>query len=272
MTVDPNSLFDEILGNSRSKTKESIHPETIKKRLENLRDWSRGRPHFERERDGVTCAGDPILIDSRGKTHHYWGHAVMIVFNGSGVLTALEYVGCTGDRNYIREVWRHEVATNKYKYMYLGEAPNKKEKICAGSFQIDDPHYNVGDETWASEKYADEVPDKAFFDHFTGASRTFFVNSVTGTFMQGPDFGAIKQILENPVTVSKTIIGHMQEKPQEWMVQAVQMITERSGYHHSDHGKYHTSDNPKASDSISKTIMKVQLAQFACGLTVSVMG
>lgn len=268
--VNPDDLLNSLVDNSRAYER-IIHPREVTNRLGDLRNWADRNPHFEHnEKRSIICAGDPMLIDGQGNMHHYWGSAVMVVFNQFGVVTALEYVSCTPDRNYIREVWRHEVATDKYKYKYLGEAPNVKV-ACTGRVRVDDPQFTVGDESWHSEKYPDEVPSREFFNNFTSANRTFFINSTTGSFMQGPDFGVIQQVLKAPVTVVKPLIGHMGEKPQEWMVKAAQMITERSCYHYSDHSRYHKKDNPKTTGDIVKKIKKVQVAQFACGLTVSVM-
>lgn len=239
--------------------------------MADLRDWGHGRQHFDHdEREPVRCAGDPMLVDGKGKMHHYWGNALMVIFNRHGVATALEYVGCTDDRNYIKEVWRHELSTNTYKWKYLGEAPNRT--VCTGQIEFDDPQFAVGDGSWDSETYPGEVPPEDFFRKFTPASRTFFINNHTSTFMQGPDFGVLHQVLKRPVTVSKTFVGSINGAPQDWMLKMVEMCAEMSGYHHLDHSHYHRMDNPVASGDIVETIKKVQVAQFALGLTVSAMG
>ena len=122
-----------------------------------------------------------MLIDANGLIHHYWGPALHVNFNGVGIVTALEFVGVTGDRNYIDEVWRLENCSQKYKYKKFTNVP-REQRRCTG--RVDDgPRFDVGDSTWASEAADDAEPPTEFMKQFKPAARTFFINCKTGTFM-----------------------------------------------------------------------------------------
>uniref|UniRef100_A0A7S2JE39 Uncharacterized protein n=1 Tax=Alexandrium andersonii TaxID=327968 RepID=A0A7S2JE39_9DINO len=268
--VDVDALLSDLLHNSR-RDRAAPHVVSIENRLADLKGWANGLPHYDHDEEvpRVTVAGDPMIIDCNGKMHHYWGSAVVVIFSEFGLITAVEYVACTGDRNYISDVWRHEIASEKWKYRYLDDTPGET-RICTGEL-VDGPQFMLGDSSWPSEAYDEEVPPEDFMKKFGPSSRTFFVNGAKGTFMQGPDFGALHQVMKTPVKFSKSLITSMMSKPQEWMMRAVKMITEKSGYHWNDHGKYHKADCPSTSGPLVETIKKVQVAQFACGLTACTM-
>jgi len=192
----------------------------------------------------------------------------MVNLNRFGVVTALEYVGATADRNYISEVWRHEIPTNKYKYRYL---PPVGPRACTGNGG-DGPTYKIGDYSWGSEECEDAVPPERFFSNFKPAARTFFINCSSGTFMQGPDFGALRTVLHDSGKLSdltKYLIESISIQPQDWMQMSASMIADNSGFHHSDHGPHHKRDCLKTEGPAVEKIQKAQLFQFALGLTVA---
>lgn len=267
IAVTVEALLNDLLASSR-QDRSSINAHSVKTCWKELRRLAKNENHYEKPAP-VTCAGDPMIIDSTGRTHHYWGSALMVNFNRFGVVTALEYVGATPDRNFISEVWRHDVPTNKYKYC---ELPPTEADRCTGEWWRDGPKYSVGDGSWSSEAPDGAVPPQQFLSKFKPANRTFFINTTTGTFMQGPDLGTLRRLL-NDKDKMKCLTNHVLEAigdlPQEWMKSAVGTIAENSGYHYSDHGRYHKSDCPRTEGLVVEKIHKIQLAQFALGFAVS---
>mmetsp|Transcript_112948 Transcript_112948/g.319410 ORF Transcript_112948/g.319410 Transcript_112948/m.319410 type:complete len:282 (+) Transcript_112948:56-901(+) len=263
------NLLNGLLSNSRGQG--VLNSTGIDNRLKDLRAFVGGLPHYDHDEPDpprARAVGDPMLIDANGITHHYWGSALMVVCNQFGIVTALEYLACTADRNYLSEVWRHEIATGRYKYRNLDETPGTV-RTCVGV--VEGPEFVIGDPTWPSEAFEDAKPPDDFLRKFKGSSRTFFINGKTGSFMQGPDFGALRQVLESPVKISKAIIGGMRDDPRKWMQAAVEMITSKSGYHYSDHEQFHQPNCPRAAETEIDPIKKIQVAQFVCGVATAAM-
>lgn len=197
----------------------------------------------------IRCVGDPMLIDGDDKIVHYFGPAVLVNFNGSGMVTAIEYVGVTKDRNWIAEVWRQEFRNSKYKYRDFRNSSGLVQ-FCTGRPPVEGPEFHAGDPYWQSEACDGALPPEDFLRKFKPSSRTFFLNCKDSTFMTGPDFGALHSILKRPVEVARTLLNAHAGHIGKWMKRGMRMITQESGKDRKQPIK----------------VLKVQLAQFAFGL------
>ncbi|CAJ1444388.1 unnamed protein product [Effrenium voratum] len=234
--------------------------------LQSLRTYVAGLP-VQPPDDGcrrrVKVVGDPMIIDADGTTHHYWGPAVLVNFNGAGVVTALEFVDTHRDRNYISEVWRYELHSRRYKYRFLEE--EGVERVCTrGRGALEGPEYVAGDGSWSSERGDGEVPTEWFLQKFKASARTFFINCSTGTFVEGPPFCAIKSFWDKPTELCAQIFASMEVEPAEWMRKSLDIISSMSGWHHKEEKK------GRANSRDAQDVLDVLTVHFACGLAAAV--
>lgn len=228
-------------------------------------DERRGEPPGCKGGGGVKVAGDPEIVDSHGRYFHYLGPALLVNFDGRGMVRSLEFVGVWGGRknaNYISEVWYYDVRTQQYKYRnlwYMQGVPAHACKDQAPSAEAywghswsssGDVEFTAGDPSWESELGADAKPPQHFLSAFKVDSETFFVNLADGTFARGPPFGMLKAVIENPVRFLKPLIKSCSKTPDVWMKEAAAAITE-SKQHDRKIGK------------VSKPIRNEQAAQVA---------
>jgi len=224
----------------------------VSQRLKDFHNFANGAAFTDRGEGGsvagsVRVIGDPMIFDAHGKHHHYWGPAVLVIFNGCGAVTALEYVDTHKDRNYINEVWRHDLLSDTYKYRSLEDEPGVE-----------------GDPTWKSERPRDEQPPEEFLTKFRNRARTFFINSKTGCFMEGPAWVSIVRILEHPVKTCNTLLEGSNFDLKTWLPDSVEMITDMSGWAYKDDQRSDATSRP-SKDEV-KAVQYVQVAQFTLGL------
>merc|ERR550525_2145197 len=84
----------------------------------------------------------------------------------------------------------------------------------------DEPQFQAGDVSWASEVAPNTVPPSSVFEKFKPNSETFFVHCRSGMFVRGPEYGLLKSAMEKPSELMRTLFASCEAKPDVWMLLA----------------------------------------------------
>lgn len=250
--------MSELEGSSRPSP--FLNPEQMDQSVRCLRDV-RKRSAADDLRDGppqckVRVVGDPEIFDADGRVYHYLGPSLLVNLDDRGMVRSLEFVGVKSDNDYISEVWHLDVSSGKYKYRDLSETQGiSSHRISAMSRPVDEnePQFQAGDSSWASEREAGAVPPKSFLSKFRPDSETFFIDCRSGMFVRGPPYGLLKAALEHAPKLVRSLFRSCSVEADEWMRDAADAISR----HRREHGKFLPPN---------KDMRAVQVAQLVYGL------
>jgi len=185
------------------------------------------------------------------------------------MVRSLEFVGVEGgmkNKNYIRDVWHYDVRSRTYKYRDLRDmqgtpahamrCKDAETFYSTGWIHSGGPEFLVGDSTWESERELGAVPPVSFLSEFGPKDETFFVNLRTSTFIRGPPYGLLKAAIQNPARLVKPLIQSCSQKPEAWMRQAADAIT-----------NYQRPEKRGKALRAPLELQAVQVAQLVYGLT-----
>ena len=235
-------LFNQLM-DGEAANPEELDLEALDAGIDNLQLVATQSAADDKRRGPPSCpvkvVGDPEIVDCKGRYFHYLGPALLVNLDCRGMVRSLEFVGVQGgkkDSNYIREVWQYDVKTQKFKYRDLRDmqgypahrikckdAGPRKLFYGDGWFSRGDVEFHAGGQ-WDSEKDEDAKPPRSFQSKFQKNSETFLVHLQDGTFMRGPKYGRLKEVIEQPQRFLKSLIAQCQ-RPDEWMRQAAACIT-----------------------------------------------
>mmetsp|Transcript_3888 Transcript_3888/g.10414 ORF Transcript_3888/g.10414 Transcript_3888/m.10414 type:complete len:281 (-) Transcript_3888:125-967(-) len=264
---DFHDLVQALHGSSRSSEGHKIlQPGAMRENIQRLRDVQR-RSADDDHHDGpppcrVRVVGDPEIVDSKGRYHHYYGPALLVNMDNRGMVRSLQYVGVREDNDYISEVWHYDVSTQRYKYLDLSQMQGVSSFNIArwnhGRFDENEPQFRAGDVSWASEAEPFAVPPQAFLEKFQPKSDTFFVDCRSGNFVRGPEYEVLKKVIENPSKFVKPLFRSCSMDPDVWMQLAAAAIEQ------SEQTRVGHFPRP------SREMKAVQVAQLVYGLTARV--
>jgi len=172
----------------------------------------------------VRVVGDPEIFDAQGRYYHYYGPSLLVNLDDRGMVRSLEFVGVRSDNDYISDVWHLDVNTGKYKYRDLSHMQGVSSSSGISLQATDEPQFQAGDSSWASEVEPDAVPPRAFFQKFKSDSETFFVDCRSGMFVLGPRYGLLKTALEHSATLVKSLFTSCSMDADVWMQEAADAI------------------------------------------------